>query len=139
MGEQLVTKERFRRLLDELKLTHRIDDDGDFAVQLSADSDCQYEVYVFYRVLENKIQVIGLSKLNIPEVRLHEALMFCNDWNTAKMLQCNVNLETKKLQTTYSLFTDVALSDEYIKENVIKLGSAMTWQFFVAAAKQFSP
>lgn len=134
-----LTKERFRKLLDSLNLNHRIGKSGDFILSLCADKDCRFDVGVIFEIKESMVHVLAIGvDFNVDKDKSSDAILFCNDWNKDNHCpKAYFDFDSNNIVAEYTIFTDVDLSDEYIKENVIKVALSASWQFFVEAAKQF--
>ncbi|MDO4557292.1 MAG: YbjN domain-containing protein, partial [Lachnospiraceae bacterium] len=127
-----LTKVHFRQLLDELGIQHKVDSDGDYLVHLEKDNDCCYDVFLWFMIGENTVTIMGWSVNEIPSYKHEEALMFCNKFNEEHRIPnaciASNGANKGKLFCKYSLFTDIPLSDEYLKENFIRLGISTCWQ-----------
>lgn len=134
-----LTKEHFRSLLDAMNITHKVDSDGDFVAPLSADEDCRYDVRVIFCVEDTAVQSLAFAAgLEIQDNKISEAMLFCNDWNKSKKgPKSYVDIKNKTFIAECVTWTDVEISDEFIKENVIRLWLGLSWSFYKEVAKQF--
>jgi len=127
------TKEQLRQLMDKAKLSHAVDDDGDFYVILHADQDYGYNVAIWFILNDKGILSVRAYSFDFKVNDQNKAnIMFlCNKWNTEKRLpKAVLNLDRNQVQAEFDAILDEPVSEEYIIENCIKLPVSSSWNFF---------
>ncbi len=126
-------------ILDSCNFDSQIDSDCDLLVILHADSDFRYNVQIYYSVDDNKrLRVWGVA----PEFdsrcynkqRVLDAINACN--RDQKMVKAYLHQNgTRVICERYELI-DEYVSEDYIKNNCIKLNTGLIWKAFVRIGKE---
>lgn len=133
-----ISKKNFRKLLDELNISSTLTDDGFIKVLLNADKDFGYDVVIIFDVEEDTGELTGLSStpghdFDIPDKDLAQAYIICNEWNRTHII--NAYVSGNSFWTRYEVFNDEPVSENFIKENFIKICTAGSWQFYCSLVK----
>jgi hypothetical protein len=128
-----ITKSELRELLDQLNLTHRILDDGNFVCFLDADEKFGYDVNILFSINEDQgsLNVFGCSpKFKISENMVAHALVKCNDHNRESYIGQAYLDKDDDVCISYTVCIDEPVSESFIKENIIKLSIGTFWKFY---------
>lgn len=133
-----ISKKDFRKLLDELNISSKLTENGFISVILDADEDFGYDVVVFFNVDENSGELTGLSStvgtdFDIPDNELANSYIICNEWNSTHIVKAYVR--DNSFWTRYIVFNDESVSEDFIKENFIKICIGISWKFYCSLVK----
>lgn len=126
-------------ILDSCDFDSRIDEDCDLLVILHADSDFGYNVQIYYTVEDNKwLRVWGVAphfdSRCYNKQRVMDALNACN--RDQKMIKAYLHSNgTRVICERYELI-DEYVSEDYIKNNCIKMNTGLIWKAFVRIGKE---
>lgn len=120
-----------RGLCDELGLNTKIDSDGDIAIRLEADSDFNHDVIIFLRVIDNKLlRVFAMSEIKVTQSQVGKTLIALNEYNNKSVyMKAYIGTDGSPITERFELI-DENVSEEFIKENCIKLMLNQSWKFF---------
>lgn len=123
--------------LDSFNIDSQIDRDFDLVVILPADSDFGYNVQIYYTVEDNKwLRVFGVA----PEFdscchNKQRVLDVINAYNRdQKLIKAYLN-DDRVVCERYELI-DEYVSDDYIKNNCVRLNLTLIWKAFVRIGKE---
>ena len=126
-------------ILDSCNFDSQIDSDCDLLVILHADSDFRYNVQIYYSVDDNKwLRVWGVApdfdSRCYNKQRVLDAINACN--RDQKMVKAYLHQNgTRVFCERYELI-DEYVSEDYIKNNCIKLNTVLIWKAFVRIGKE---
>lgn len=126
-------------ILDSCNFDSRIDEDCDLMVILHADNDFGYNVQIYYTVEDNKwLRVWGVAphfdSRCYNKQRVLEAINVCNLNHKIVKAYLQPN-GTRIICERYELI-DEYVSEDYIKNNCIKMNTALIWKAFVMIGKE---
>ncbi len=125
-----LTQEQLRDYLDANGVSTRKDSDGDLFTVLPADSDFEHNVVVYYTISGNSVRVWGFAtEFSVTEENMARVLFTINELNKTKTIPKGYLADDRIIAEQYYLL-DEEVSDEYIKENVLKFTTAAIWKFF---------
>ena len=131
-----ISRDLIRNYLDQINISSRIDDDGDLYTVLSADNDFDHDVIIYYTVSGNWLRIFGLAaNYTVSDSNKGRVLLALNEFNSSHSTPTGV-LEKDRIRFKHSLLLDEEVSEEYIKENGLKLGTTSIWHAFVDFNKQ---
>lgn len=119
-----------RGLCDEMGYTSKIDTDGDIQLRLNADSDFGHDVLIFLEVKNNWLRVFALADFTIEQHQVAKTLIKLNEYNKGQKLMNAYLAENGRVLVERAELIDENVSEEFIKENCIKLCLRACWQFF---------
>lgn len=120
-----------RGLLDELGLGTKIDSDGDIVIVFDADSDFKHDVLCFFSVNDNKwLRIYATTLIEISQSRVGETLIKLNEYNESNKLMKAYLAKNGRIWVERIELIDEDVSEEFIKENCIKLLLPLIWNFF---------
>ena len=128
----MIDKNIIRGYLDELRISTRLDDDGDMVVVQSADEDFGHDVVIFVMVNNNRLSYAAGAPGYEPR---QDPYHLANRHNcrrnlpTAVVLDGNVRMEC-------SFLLDEEVSKAYIVENCIKMVLGSIWRAYVDLEKE---
>jgi hypothetical protein len=131
---------RIRRILDDLSLSHREDEDGDLIGSLQADKDVSYGVgFVISLKGDNKnlLEVTIVPQGNdVPSERKGESLLWCNTWNATKgWPKAYFHEQHSKIIGEFSIDIEKGIHDELLKDMLLKaIGGG--WAMYKELAKE---
>ncbi|MCM1110310.1 MAG: YbjN domain-containing protein [Clostridium sp.] len=126
-----ITRDSIRAFLDQLNTPTRIDNDGDLFMVLEADEDFNHDVVIYFFVKDNSLGIYAFAHdYKVPEDKMLDALIAVNKHN-ADTKYPKAFIKDNTVQTEYWYLLDEEVSEEYIKENCLKMIISLTWRFFV--------
>lgn len=133
-----MTKQELRDILDEMQFSIRRDDDGDYYTVLDADKDFGHDVPVFFILNDqgDKLQMLGLTDLEINPGLTNEAIGFCNEMNI-RYSYGQAMFKNGRFQINAAIDEPGSVSKEYLAESFIKLHLAVFWNFYKEVGKKF--
>lgn len=120
----MLTKEQIRGYLDSLKVATGIDKDGDLLIQLSADDDFGYDVFIHVVVDPVCISFYGVS----PAYEVTNPLYLANRCN-GRLNYPTAVVRDGEVRMEYALFITEDVSEDYIKGSLNRILSAI-WKAF---------
>ena len=128
-----ITRDCIRKICDDLGLTSSIDSDGDIRVVLSADEDFGHDVLVFFSVDEkgNWLRVMGMAvDFDASQDNLAKYMLAINNYNRRqKLFKAYMTKEGRVIIERWELM-DEDVSEEFIKENCVKISLPGIWDAF---------
>ncbi len=126
-----IDKNLIRGYFDELRISTRLDDDGDMVVVQSADEDFGHDVVIFVMVNNNRLSYAAGS----PDYEPRQ-----DPYHLANRHNCRKNLPTAvvrdgNVRMECSFLLDEEVSKEYIIENCIKMVLGSIWRAYVDLEK----
>ena len=128
----MIDKNIIRGYLDELRISTRLDDDGDMVVVQSADEDFGHDVVIFVMVNNNRLSYAAGAPGYEPRQDPYHLANRHNcrrDLPTAVVRDGNVRMEC-------SFLLDEEVSKAYIVENCIKMVLGSIWRAYVDLEKE---
>ncbi len=128
----MIDKNIIRGYLDELRISTRLDDDGDMVVVQSADEDFGHDVVIFVMVNNNRLSYAAGAPGYEPRQ---------DPYHLANRHNCRRNLPTAvvrdgNVRMECSFLLDEEVSKAYIVENCIKMGLGSIWRAYVDLEKE---
>ena len=128
----MIDKNIIRGYLDELRISTRLDDDGDMVVVQSADEDFGHDVVIFVMVNNNRLSYAA----GAPGYEPHQ-----DPYHLANRHNCRRNLPTAvvrdgNVRMECSFLLDEEVSKAYIVENCIKMVLGSIWRAYVDLEKE---
>ena len=128
-----ITRDYIRKICDDLGLTSSIASDGDIRVVLSADEDFGHDVLVFFSVDEtgNWLRVMGMAvAFDASQDNLAKYMLAINNYNRRqKLFKAYMTKEGRVIIERWELM-DEDVSEEFIKENCVKISLPGIWDAF---------
>ena len=128
----MIDKNIIRGYLDELRISTRLDDDGDMVVVQSADEDFGHDVVIFVMVNNNRLSYAAGAPGYEPRQ---------DPYHLANRHNCRRNLPTAvvrdgnvRMECSFLLYEEV--SKAYIVENCIKMVLGSIWRAYVDLEKE---
>ncbi len=123
----MIDKNIIRGYLDELRISTRLDDDGDMVVVQSADEDFGHDVVIFVMVNNNRLSYAAGAPGYEPRQ---------DPYHLANRHNCRKNLPTAvvrdgNVRMEYSYLLDEEVSREYIRENCLGMTLSSIWHGFM--------
>ena len=127
----MIDKNIIRGYLDELRISTRLDDDGDMVVVQSADEDFGHDVVIFVMVNNNRLSYAAGAPGYEPRQ---------DPYHLANRHNCRRNLPTAvvrdgNVRMECSFLLDEEVSKAYIVENCIKMVLGSIWRAYVDLEK----
>ena len=128
----MIDKNIIRGYLDELRISTRLDDDGDMVVVQSADEDFGHDVVIFVMVNNNRLSYAAGAPGYQPRQ---------DPYHLANRHNCRRNLPTAvvrdgNVRMECSFLLDEEVSKAYIVENCIKMVLGSIWRAYVDLEKE---
>ena len=128
----MIDKNIIRGYLDELRISTRLDDDGDMVVVQSADEDFGHDVVIFVMVNNNRLSYAAGAHGYEPRQ---------DPYHLANRHNCRRNLPTAvvrdgNVRMECSFLLDEEVSKAYIVENCIKMVLGSIWRAYVDLEKE---
>lgn len=128
----MIDKNIIRGYLDELRISTRLDDDGDMVVVQSADEDFGHDVVIFVMVNNNRLSYAAGAPGYEPRQ---------DPYHLANRHNCRRNLPTAvvrdgNVRMECSFLLDEEVSKAYIVENCIKMVLGSIWRAYVDLEKE---
>lgn len=128
----MIDKNIIRGYLDELRISTRLDDDGDMVVVQSADEDFGHDVVIFVMVNNNRLSYAAGAPGYEPRQ---------DPYHLANRHNCRRNLPTAvvrdgNVRMECSILLDEEVSKAYIVENCIKMVLGSIWRAYVDLEKE---
>ncbi len=128
----MIDKNIIRGYLDELRISTRLDDDGDMVVVQSADEDFGHDVVIFVMVNNNRLSYAAGAPGYEPRQ---------DPYHLANRHNCRRNLPTAvvrdgNVRMECSFLLDEEVSKSYIVENCIKMVLGSIWRAYVDLEKE---
>ena len=128
----MIDKNIIRGYLDELRISTRLDDDGDMVVVQSADEDFGHDVVIFVMVNNNRLSYAAGAPGYGPRQ---------DPYHLANRHNCRRNLPTAvvrdgNVRMECSFLLDEEVSKAYIVENCIKMVLGSIWRAYVDLEKE---
>ena len=128
----MIDKNIIRGYLDELRISTRLDDDGDMVVVQSADEDFGHDVVIFVMVNNNLLSYAAGAPGYEPRQ---------DPYHLANRHNCRRNLPTAvvrdgNVRMECSFLLDEEVSKAYIVENCIKMVLGSIWRAYVDLEKE---
>ena len=128
----MIDKNIIRGYLDELRISTRLDDDGDMVVVQSADEDFGHDVVIFVMVNNNRLTYAAGAPGYEPRQ---------DPYHLANRHNCRRNLPTAvvrdgNVRMECSFLLDEEVSKAYIVENCIKMVLGSIWRAYVDLEKE---
>lgn len=128
----MIDKNIIRGYLDELRISTRLDDDGDMVVVQSADEDFGHDVVIFVMVNNNRLSYA----VSAPGYEPRQ-----DPYHLANRHNCRRNLPTAvvrdgNVRMECSFLLDEEVSKAYIVENCIKMVLGSIWRAYVDLEKE---
>ena len=128
----MIDKNIIRGYLDELRISTRLDDDGDMVVVQSADEDFGHDVVIFVMVNNNRLSYAAGAPGYEPRQ---------DPYHLANRHNCRRNLPTAvvrdgNVRMECSFLLDEEVSKAYIVENCIKMVLGSIWRAYVDLEKK---
>ena len=128
----MIDKNIIRGYLDELRISTRLDDDGDMVVVQSADEDFGHDVVIFVMVNNNRLSYAAGAPGYEPRQ---------DPYHLANRHNCRRNLPTAvvrdgNVRMECSFLLDEEVSKAYIVENCIKMVLGSIWRADVDLEKE---
>ena len=128
----MIDKNIIRGYLDELRISTRLDDDGDMVVVQSADEDFGHDVVIFVMVNNNRLSYAAGAPGYEPRQ---------DPYHLANRHNCRRNLPTAvvrdgNVRMECSFLLDEEVSKAYIVENCIKMVLGSIWRAYVVLEKE---
>lgn len=130
--KDMIDKNIIRGYLDELRISTRIDEDGDMVVVQSADEDFGHDVVIFVMVNNNRLSYAAGAPGYQPAQ---------DPYHLANRHNCRRNLPTAvvrdgNVRMECSFLLDEEVSKAYIVENCIKMVLGSIWRAYVDLEKE---
>ena len=127
-----ITKSQVRDMCDQASMKTAIDSDGDIYTVLSADSDFNHNVFVFFQVTDDKwLRVFGMAEdFKVSQSNVANALIRINKYNQDQRLMKAYLEENGLIIVERNELIDEAVSEKFVYENVIRLSASFIWDFF---------
>lgn len=126
-----ITQELIRSYLDDLQISSSKDNEGDLYMVLSADDDFGHDVVIYFFVEDNQLGIYAFpGKYKIEEDKLFDAMVAVNNANMRKRYISGF-IKDNSIQVHHWFYLDEAVSEEYIKENCLKMMISTVWNYFV--------
>ncbi len=122
-----IDKNIIRSFFDELQIPTRIDEDGVLVVVLNADQNFGYDVVILIMVNNNRLSYAAGATGYKPR---QDLLQLANRHNCIKNMPTAV-IRDGSIRMECSFLLDEEVSEEYIKENCIKMVIGSIWHAFV--------
>lgn len=129
------------KIMEEENFAHQlIPEDRVLLGCLEADQDFGYDVAAIISTRPDLIQIQCLARdLVIPNLRLTEALRFCNKWNAEKIFpKVYIDPAGKIFIAEYNAPLDHRQTSGFLKYQVLRRGLGTSWAFFVEAGRLFT-
>ena len=128
----MIDKNIIRGYLDELRISTRLDDDGDMVIVQSADEDFGHDVVIFVMVNNNRLSYAAGAPGYEPRQ---------DPYHLANRHNCRRNMPTAvvrdgNVRMECSFLLDEEVSKAYIVENCIKMVLGSIWQSYVGLEKE---
>lgn len=128
----MIDKNLIRGYLDELRISTRLDDDGDMVIVQTADEDFGHDVVIFVMVNNNRLSYAAGAPGYQPRQDVY---------HLANRHNCRRNLPTAvvrdgNVRMEYSFLLDEEVSKEFIVENCIKMVLGSIWRSYVDLEKE---
>ena len=128
----MIDKNIIRGYLDELRISTRLDDDGDMVVVQSADEDFGHDVVIFVMVNNNRLSYAAGAPGYEPRQ---------DPYHLANRHNCRRNLPTAvvrdgNVRMECSFLLDEEVSKAYIVEHCIKMVLGSIWRAYVDLEKE---
>ena len=128
----MIDKNIIRGYLEELRISTRLDDDGDMVVVQSADEDFGHDVVIFVMVNNNRLSYAAGAPGYEPRQ---------DPYHLANRHNCRRNLPTAvvrdgNVRMECSFLLDEEVSKAYIVENCIKMVLGSIWRAYVDLEKE---
>lgn len=128
----MVDKNLIRGYLDELRISTRLDDDGDMVIVQSADEDFGHDVVIFVMVNNNRLSYAAGAPGYEPRQ---------DPYHLANRHNCRRNLPTAvvrdgSVRMECSFLLDEEVSKAFIVENCIKMVLGSIWRAYVDLEKE---
>jgi len=128
----MIDKNIIRGYLDELRISTRLDDDGDMVVVQTADEDFGHDVVIFVMVNNNRLSYAAGAPGYEPRQ---------DPYHLANRHNCRRNLPTAvvrdgNVRMECSFLLDEEVSKAYIVENCIKMVLGSIWRAYVDLEKE---
>ena len=136
-----LTALRIRELLDEREIANRLILKENLLLgTLDADEYFKYDVLAFIAAERDAVHISCIAdRFKIPGVKLQDALIFCNKWNSEKLFPtAYVDAIHNTFMTKYSVLLDKTNTTDFIREQVVDRGLGTSWGFFVEAGNVFT-
>ncbi|MDE6207304.1 MAG: hypothetical protein K2M55_05805 [Muribaculaceae bacterium] len=127
-----IDKKLIRDYFDELRISTRLDDDGDMVVVQAADEDFPHDVIIFVMVNNNRLSYAAMASGYQPQGDLYQ---LANHHNCVRNLPVAV-VRDGNIRMECSFLLDEEVSKEYIVENCIKMVLGSIWHAFVNLEKE---
>jgi len=128
----MIDKNIIRGYLDELRISTRLDDDGDMVIVQSADEDFGHDVVIFVMVNNNRLSYAAGAPGYEPR---QDPYHLANRHNCRRNLPTAVVRDGNVRMECYFLL-DEEVSKEYIVENCIKMVLGSIWRAYVDLEKE---
>lgn len=128
----MVDKNLIRGYLDELKISTRLDDDGDIMIVQSADEDFGHDVVIFVMVNNNRLSYAAGAPGYEPQ---QDVYYLANRHNCRRNLPTAV-VRDGNVRMECSFLLDEEVSKAYIVENCIKMVLGSIWRAYVELEKE---
>ena len=128
----MIDKNIIRGYLDELRISTRLDDDGDMVVVQSADEDFGHDVVIFVMVNNNRLSYAAGAPGYEPR---HDPYHLANRHNCRRNLPTAV-VRDGNVRMECSFLLDEEVSKAYIVENCIKMVLGSIWRAYVDLEKE---
>lgn len=128
----MIDKNLIRGYFDELKISTRLDDDGDIMVVQSADEDFGHDVVIFVMVNNNRLSYAAGAPGYEPR---QDVYYLANRHNCRRNLPTAV-VRDGNVRMECSFLLDEEVSKAYIVENCIKMVLGSIWRAYVELEKE---
>lgn len=128
-----LTKVSLRGMLDEMKIYHKVDDDGDYVIVQEADKDFEHDVYIWMILNEetNVLSILGKCPgLKIDNGNKAQSIVKCNSHNSGHHFMTAFLGNDEVISVRQSFLFDEEVSEKHIKEDCIKFTFGMIWRFY---------
>lgn len=128
----MIDKNLIRGYFDELKISTRLDDDGDIMIVQSADEDFGHDVVIFVMVNNNRLSYAAGAPGYEPR---QDVYYLANRHNCRRNLPTAV-IRDGNVRMECSFLLDEEVSKAYIVENCIKMVLGSIWRAYVELEKE---
>ena len=129
---------RLREIMDERSFAHRmIREENAILGTIDADENFKYDITVLVASEDERIHIRCIAEeFKIPNIKLTDALLFCNKWNSEKIFPTAfVDPITNTFVTKYDVLLDEKNTKTFLTRQVLDRGIGTSWQFFIEAGK----
>lgn len=126
-----ISQELIRSYLDDLRISTSKDNEGDLYMMLEADDDFGHDVVVYFFVEDNQLGIYAFATgYKLTEDQLFDAMVAVNNANLHKRYISGF-IKDNSIQVHHWFYLDEEVSEEYIKENCLKMMISTVWRYFV--------